>query len=605
MKTITIQSICMLLLMFCGSFYTQAQVTIPTNNLVFEYKFENNLNETSGSSLNAGALTPSGNSHTFVTGSTPNIASNTSSAVQLGGDNLSNTGNVTFSDNVKLFTLSFWIKVPNTFWMNTTILEIKDPNSSNKIKVHTDGALLYIALNAGSFGANDISLAVAMSEIQDGNWHNITLKGTYWTGGGKYYGKLFFDGVFKADQSLSMPLNNIFIFGGTDITIGNDTATSDVQIDNLRFYKEDITDAEITDLYNERNQLEPITSISIQGQGGATAITTANGTLQMEATVLPASASQNIVWSVDNTTVATINANGELTGVGNGTVIVNAVAAGNSNFSATKNITVSGQAQQASCTTAVHIPDGNFRAKLFSLGIDANNDGTICEDEAQAFAGTLDVSNLNILDLTGIEAFTGITTLDAYDNNLTSINVSTLTYLARLHLGNNKLEGTLDISGLANINQIFCYNNKLTGLNVANGNNANFVYMKAYGNQDLTCIQKDVTYTPSAINAGIYNTGWTKDSGASYSNNCGATAGISDAAFANEITVYPNPVRSSLFIEANSFTVKTVTVFNVLGKKVLETNSKEVNVSELVKGLYLVKIESTDGKIATKKIIKK
>ncbi|MEZ4916349.1 MAG: Ig-like domain-containing protein [Chitinophagales bacterium] len=70
------------------------------------------------------------------------------------------------------------------------------------------------------------------------------------------------------------------------------------------------------------NQIVLVNSISVQGQGGASTITTNGGTLQMEATVLPANASDDTyTWSVANGTgSATIDANGLLTALTNGTV---------------------------------------------------------------------------------------------------------------------------------------------------------------------------------------------------------------------------------------------------------------------------------------------
>ncbi|MCG8184071.1 T9SS type A sorting domain-containing protein [Tenacibaculum piscium] len=553
MKTITkkIKSIAMLLVMALIGSSAKAQVTIPTNDLVWEYKLENNLNETSGKSFNAGVLTASGSNHTFITGSTPDMGNNAISAVKLSGDNLANTGNVSFASNVKLFTLSFWVKLPPTFGMNTQILKVKDPNTNNFIKIGSNGTSFYADLKSpsSSFANSNMTTSTPLTNITNNSWHHIAVKGAYWAGGAKYYNQLYIDGVKVNEKFFPTNLNNVFIFGGTDIIIGNDASTNDVQIDNLRFYKTALPDADITSLYNERNQKDTITSISIQGQGGATAITTANGTLQMEATILPSTVSQNVNWSVDNTTVATIDANGLLTAVGNGAVVVNAVATGNANFFATKTIIVSGQSQQANCTNAVIIPDANFRTALFALNVDSNNDGTICQDEAQAFTGNIDVSNKNISDLTGIEAFTSITQLEAYDNSITSIDVTSLTNLTRLHIGGNQLTGVLDVSHLPNLTEFFCYNNNLTGLNIANGNNANFVYMKAYSNANLTCIQKDASYTPATINVGIYDTGWT--SNASYSDNCNFVASctnivnIPDANFKNALLAHGTTITGT------------------------------------------------------------
>ncbi len=53
----------------------------------------------------------------------------------------------------------------------------------------------------------------------------------------------------------------------------------------------------------------PVTNISVTGQGGSSAITTDNGTLQLSAAVLPDNATnKSVVWSITNGTgQATIN----------------------------------------------------------------------------------------------------------------------------------------------------------------------------------------------------------------------------------------------------------------------------------------------------------
>ncbi|WP_309380999.1 Ig-like domain-containing protein [Cerasicoccus frondis] len=69
----------------------------------------------------------------------------------------------------------------------------------------------------------------------------------------------------------------------------------------------------------------PVSSVTIQAS--ATSIDVDNGTLSLTADLLPAeTADQPVVWTVDDHTVATINTDGLLTAVGNGTVIVTATA---------------------------------------------------------------------------------------------------------------------------------------------------------------------------------------------------------------------------------------------------------------------------------------
>lgn len=76
------------------------------------------------------------------------------------------------------------------------------------------------------------------------------------------------------------------------------------------------------------NQIIPVTGLSVSVAGGAPAvINTRAGTLQMEATVLPANANQDVIWSIAPITGgALINSTGLLTAQADGTVWAKAVS---------------------------------------------------------------------------------------------------------------------------------------------------------------------------------------------------------------------------------------------------------------------------------------
>ena len=85
-----------------------------------------------------------------------------------------------------------------------------------------------------------------------------------------------------------------------------------------------------------------ISAISISGEGGATTITTKDGTLQMIATISPSNASNKAVtWSVNDASIATIDDNGKLTAKADGTVVVTATAKDKSGVTGTFDVTVS------------------------------------------------------------------------------------------------------------------------------------------------------------------------------------------------------------------------------------------------------------------------
>ena len=71
------------------------------------------------------------------------------------------------------------------------------------------------------------------------------------------------------------------------------------------------------------------------------------------------------------------------------------------------------------------------------------------------------------------------------------------------------------------------------------------------------------------------------------------------------LKVYPNPVANgTLFIETAANGEKTVAIFDVLGKQVLNTTTADnaINVNGLNAGVYVVRI-TEEGKTATTKLV--
>lgn len=128
----------------------------------------------------------------------------------------------------------------------------------------------------------------------------------------------------------------------------------------------------------------------------------------------------------------------------------------------------------------VNIPDANFKAKLISslstntvagnlnLGsykIDQNGDNEIQVSEA-LLVGRIDVSESNITDLTGIEAFINLKHLLCNNNQITNLDLSPFTDLTVLHCEHNLLT-SLNLTGLSNIEQVWCSSNSLTSLDAS------------------------------------------------------------------------------------------------------------------------------------------
>lgn len=88
----------------------------------------------------------------------------------------------------------------------------------------------------------------------------------------------------------------------------------------------------------------PVEKIEVKGKDGATKIEVRGGTLQMEATVTPSGAKQEVEWSVSNDTLATISKTGLLTAKADGKVKVHASATDGSSAYGEVEITITEQA---------------------------------------------------------------------------------------------------------------------------------------------------------------------------------------------------------------------------------------------------------------------
>ena len=96
----------------------------------------------------------------------------------------------------------------------------------------------------------------------------------------------------------------------------------------------------------------------------------------------------------------------------------------------------------------VDIPDANFKAELINNNaININNDAEISCVVAGLFTGEINVFNKGISDLTGIEAFVNLTSLNCGRNSLTSLDVSNSTALVELYCNINDIE-SLDVTAL-------------------------------------------------------------------------------------------------------------------------------------------------------------
>ena len=243
-----------------------------------------------------------------------------------------------------------------------------------------------------------------------------------------------------------------------------------------------------------------------------------------------------------------------------------------------------------------------------SMGNGITNDHYIYASRVNGIS-SIDISNQNIVDLSGLESFKSLKKIDCSNNQLTAVSVLSnrtantpytivpFESLQELNCSNNQI-ASLNLSAIQNLSYLDCHNNQLNTLNVANGNNSNFTYFDAKNNQNLSCINVD--------NVNYSNTNWSngKDASANFSTNCVAT--ITKVSKTNEFNIFPNPARNMITITS----LKTDVVFSIFdnqGRKVmvgiLQKGDNTLALSNLSKGFYTIMLQEDNNVYMTKLIL--
>ncbi len=174
-----------------------------------------------------------------------------------------------------------------------------------------------------------------------------------------------------------------------------------------------------------------------------------------------------------------------------------------------------------------YVPDDNFENYLethdaygnaVSMG-DSNSLGDGLMNDSVPTAkinniATLNINNLNIADLTGIEDFASLTRLQCYHNQissldvsqntgllllncaynqLNSLNVSQNTDLKWLYCNDNQITGTIDLSNNPALLRFSCSNNQLTSLDISNNTLLTWVW----------CIENQLTSLNTGSNTNL------------------------------------------------------------------------------------------------------
>jgi hypothetical protein len=254
----------------------------------------------------------------------------------------------------------------------------------------------------------------------------------------------------------------------------------------------------------------------------------------------------------------------------------------------------------------------------------------------------IDVSNnvlLESLDLRGsgltsinLQNNTNLEVLDISFTNLQSIDLSQNTQLKILFIAGNPLE-SIDLSDLSVLRAIDIGMTNLTTLDLSMNPQLCFVSLNLSENLISVNLQNgnnELLALDGTCEISAFESSYSFPTGASFSqgNNNLISICVDDIAFAEEnflnvppstditedcmlsiqdintplIAVYPNPTTDIINV---SQTVNNVTVYDLSGKQVYKGQDSTISLKNLNNGMYILRLETQEGAIMTKKIIKR
>ena len=228
-----------------------------------------------------------------------------------------------------------------------------------------------------------------------------------------------------------------------------------------------------------------------------------------------------------------------------------------------------------------YAPDANFRSAVKATYPTVEElYGEYFKTSTINTISSLNVSNYNISDLTGIGGFTALLTLYCYNNQLTSLDVTDNTALTDLYCYDNSLN-SLDVGNNASLFSLTCYSNILTTLDVS-ANTLLTVLNCSYNQLTSLDVSANTALTTLYCNYNLLTTLDVSDiSGLttlSCYDNLLTTLDVSDISGLNNLTCYDNSL--------NALDVSANTLLTVLNCGYNQLTSLDVSANTILTTLY-------------------
>ena len=297
--------------------------------------------------------------------------------------------------------------------------------------------------------------------------------------------------------------------------------------------------------------------------------------------------------------------------------------------------------------TATTTPSGTTAAGVTTATLSGLTVGTTYYVWVRSVCSSTDSSSWNsVLSFSTACSSTSVPYTEDFES-ASLPDVPTCTYLINAGLGNSWFVNSAPSSSFGSNTLVYSYNSNnaadawffTNGLDLTAGTSYDVTY--TYGNNSTfftenlkvacgtsigpdaminlladhpgvvgnTSATNTVTFTPSV--SGVYYFGFNAysdpDQWKLFVDDISVTASLANAAFAaNKFSFYPNPVKDVLNINFSK-TISQVSVFNIVGQEVvvksINDNQSQIDMSNLSKGTYLVKVTS-EGLTQTIKVLK-
>ena len=206
--------------------------------------------------------------------------------------------------------------------------------------------------------------------------------------------------------------------------------------------------------------------------------------------------------------------------------------------------------------------------------------------------------NVNTLSYLDTSHNPNLWVIDASMNSIDEIDLSSNLDLKILSVRSNNLE-RIDLNQNVVLEQLLCDNNALVSIDIQNNANSLISNFDATNNPNLQCIFVDdkvysaANWTSIDANTHFVETVAECNNLAIYETD------------ENSVSVYPNPATNHLFIDNNStMNIENISIYNIIGQELIKTTDEKIDVSNLTKGTYFLKIYFDNGKGVIKTIQK-